>query len=69
VIGTSTKLPPIYQKLLDMMREQDTNERSEIERDISSKFRLSRTDVKEVFRDLEEKGIIKSGRRFLDARV
>lgn len=52
-----------------MMREQDTNERSEIERDISSKFRLSRTDVKEVFRDLEDRGIIKSGRRFLDARV
>jgi DNA-binding FadR family transcriptional regulator len=63
------KLPPIYQKLLDMMREQDTNQRNEMEHDISRKFRLSRDDVRGAFRDLEKKGLITSGKRYLDINV
>lgn len=55
------KPPLLYQKLLELIRERyQTNlKRTDVEKDIASKYRITKNDVSEALRELEEQSVIK----------
>lgn len=55
------KIPYLYQKILDMIQEQDhpNLSRAELEKRLSHRFRVSLSEIPKILDELEQNGFIR----------
>jgi hypothetical protein len=56
-------IPPMYRKVLEIMRDVPTNRRSDVESEVVRRFRLDKDACREIIKDLDVRGLIKTSRR------
>lgn len=64
------ELPYLYKKMLERIRNTDLKEQNkkDLAKEISARYRLTDTDVKTVIEELVEKGVLDSIRRKIRLR-
>lgn len=56
------KEPILYQKLLEMVRRNDSNNTNEVSSKVARDFRLSRDEVKQSLKEFEKDGKLTIGK-------
>ena len=56
------ELPLVHRKIMDIIREIPTDRKATIESELVRRFRLNKEDCREILRDCETRGLVKSSK-------